>query len=49
VPQDNAEAWRGELEGITADLVSERYQGGAYTAIEYSRSASSPLDHFAPE
>ncbi|MFN7903263.1 MAG: NAD(P)-dependent oxidoreductase, partial [bacterium] len=48
-PQDNAETWRAELEGITADPVSERYQGGAYTAIEYSRNAPSPRDHFAPE
>jgi uronate dehydrogenase len=48
-PQDNAEAWRAELEGITADPVSERYQGGAYTAIEYSRSAPSPRDHFGSE
>jgi uronate dehydrogenase len=48
-PQDNAESWRAELEAITSDPVSERYQGGAYTAIEYSRDAPAPRDTFALE
>jgi len=49
LPQDDAEARRAEHEGITADPVSERYQGGAYTVMEYSRSAPSPRDYFALE
>ena len=46
-PQDSAEPFRAEVEHITADPVSERYQGGGYTAIEYSRKAPSPRDAFA--
>ena len=34
---------------ITADPVTERYQGGGYTAIEYSRATPSPRDPFALE
>jgi uronate dehydrogenase len=46
-PQDSAEPFRSEVEHITADPVTERYQGGGYTAIEYSRQAPSPHDAFS--
>lgn len=48
-PQDSAEPFRAEVEHITADVVTERYQGGGYTAIEYSRKAPSPRDAFELE
>jgi uronate dehydrogenase len=49
-PQDSAEAFRGELEGkALGDAVEERYQGGPYCSIEYSRAAPSPRDAFALE
>lgn len=46
-PQDTAEVHRDDVQGIFADPVSERYQGGGYTAIEYSRATPSPRDPFA--
>ena len=46
-PQDSAEPFRAEVENITADPVTERYQGGGYTAMEYSRKAPSPRDAFS--
>ncbi len=46
-PQDSAEPFRAEVEHLTADPVTERYQGGGYTAIEYSRQAPSPRDAFS--
>ena len=47
-PQDSAEAWRDRVGGITSgDPVEERYQGGSYTAMGYSRAAPSPRDPFA--
>ncbi len=46
-PQDSAEPYRKEVEGIRADPITERYQGGSYTAMEYSRPAPSPRDAFA--
>lgn len=46
-PQDSAEPFRAEVEHITADPVSERYQGGGFTAFEYSRKAPSPRDVFS--
>lgn len=48
-PQDTAEAYRDDVQGILADPVSERYQGGGYTAIEYSRASPAPRDPFALE
>jgi uronate dehydrogenase len=48
-PQDSAEPWRPEVGSITADPVTERYQGGGYTAIEYSRRTPSPRDAFSLE
>ena len=42
-PQDSADTFAGQLAGkISGDPVVERYQGGAYCANEYSRSAPSP-------
>ena len=50
VPQDNAEDYRAEVGHITSgDPVEERYQGGGYTSIEYSRATPSPRDQFALE
>ncbi len=48
-PQDSAEPWRPEVGHITADPVTERYQGGGYAAIEYSRAQPSPKDAFTLE
>jgi uronate dehydrogenase len=48
-PRDSAEGWRPEVAHITADPVTERYQGGGYTAIEYSRAKPSPRDAFSLE
>ena len=42
-------AWRAELEGaVSGDPEEERYQGGAYCSIGYSRPGPSPRDPFAP-
>jgi uronate dehydrogenase len=47
-PQDSAEAWRAALEDkVSGDPVEERYQGGGYCSIEYSRSSPSPRDPFS--
>ena len=46
-PQDTAEIYRDDVQGIFSDPVSERYQGGGYTAIEYSRLSPSPRDPFS--
>jgi len=48
-PQDSAEPYRAEVEHIRADPITERYQGGSYTALEYSRPTPSPRDQFAIE
>ena len=38
-PQDSADAYAERLEGRTSsDPIAERYQGGGFTAIDYSRS-----------
>ena len=42
-PQDSADPYAGQLAGkLSGDPVEERYQGGAYTSIEYSRKAPAP-------
>jgi uronate dehydrogenase len=47
-PQDSAEAWRDRVGHITSgNPVIERYQGGSYTAIGYSRAKPSARDAFA--
>ncbi|MFC0410667.1 NAD-dependent epimerase/dehydratase family protein [Roseomonas elaeocarpi] len=46
-PEDSAESYRDKVGGIHADPVSERYQGGGYTASGYSRAQPSAPDAFA--
>jgi uronate dehydrogenase len=48
-PRDSAEAYRGEIEKVVSDSpVEERYQGGFYCPIEYSREGGfSPRDPFS--
>jgi uronate dehydrogenase len=49
-PRDNADAYRAALEGkVSGDPVIERYQGGAYTRIDYTRDGVSPSDCFELE
>jgi uronate dehydrogenase len=50
-PKDSAEAFRAEIEGVVSgDPVEERYQGGFYCPIEYSRKGGfSPRDPFSLE
>jgi len=46
-PQDSAETFRDEVGHIvSSDPVEERYQGGGYCSIEYSRAAPSPRQAF---
>ena len=46
-PQDTADVFAGQLAGKLSDNpVTERYQGGAYTATDYSRAKPSPKDLF---
>jgi len=47
-PQDSAEVYRDRVGGIVSgDPIEERYQGGSYPPMEYSRSTPSPRDPFA--
>ena len=47
-PEDSAEAFRAKVEGkLSGDPVAERYQGGDYTAMDYTRGRPSPRDAFA--
>jgi uronate dehydrogenase len=48
-PQDSSEAFRAEVGHIVSDdPVEERYQGGGYCSIEYSRKGGfSPSDQFS--
>lgn len=46
-PQDSAEAYRAEVEGKLGDPIAERYQGGAYASMGYSRAVPAPRDPFA--
>ena len=48
-PQDSAEPFRAEVEHITADPVTERYQGGGFPTMEYSRATPSPRDPWSLE
>ena len=44
-PQDSADGWAAQLGGVVSnDPVEERYQGGAYTSMEYSRPAPVPAN-----
>jgi len=43
LPQDSADTYAGQLAGKVSDSkVQERYQGGAYTVIDYTRAAPPP-------
>lgn len=47
-PQDSADPFADRLAAaVSDDPIEERYQGGPYCAIEYSRSEPSPRDPFA--
>jgi uronate dehydrogenase len=48
-PKDSAESYRAGIEGVVSDSpVEERYQGGFYCPIEYSRKGGfSPRDVFS--
>ena len=49
-PEDSAEAHRAEVGHIVSDdPVEERYQGGSYCSMEYSRKGPSPRDQFSLE
>lgn len=50
-PEDSAETFRAEVGHIVSDdPVEERYQGGGYCSIEYSRTGGfSPKDQFSLE
>ena len=42
-PADSADGFAGQMGGkVSGDAVVERYQGGAYTAMDYSRTARPP-------
>jgi uronate dehydrogenase len=46
-PQDSADTFAGQLGGkLSGNPVTERYQGGVYTAEEYSRTTPSPRHIF---
>jgi uronate dehydrogenase len=46
-PQDSADTFAGQLAGkLSGNPVVERYQGGAYCGMEYSRATPSPRDIF---
>jgi uronate dehydrogenase len=43
VPQDSADPFAGQLAGkVSGDSVEERYMGGAFCAIDYSRTEAAP-------
>jgi uronate dehydrogenase len=46
-PQDSADTFAGQLAGkVSGDPVEERYMGGAFCAMGYSRSAPAPAELF---
>jgi uronate dehydrogenase len=43
LPQDSADVFAGQLAGkVSGDPVAERYQGGGFTAMDYTRAAPPP-------
>ncbi len=49
-PQDSAEAYRDKVGGkVSGNPVTERYQGGSYPTMDYTRAAPSPRDAFSLE
>ena len=46
-PQDSADAFAGQLAGkVTDSPIAERYQGGGFTALDYSRKSPAPAALF---
>lgn len=46
-PQDSADPYAGQMAGkVSANPVAERYQGGGFCAMDYTRSAPSPAKLF---
>lgn len=49
-PKESADFYSAEVKDIRGkDLIAERYQGGSYPAMEYSRDTPSPVDPFTSE
>ncbi len=49
-PRDSADGWAAQLGAVvSADPVEERYQGGGYCSMDYSRTAPSPADPLKAE
>jgi uronate dehydrogenase len=47
-PKDTAERYRDQVGGkVSGDPVTERYQGGGYPAMDYTREKPSPRDAFS--
>ncbi len=47
LPRDTADTYAGQMAGKVSDsAIQERYQGGAYTIIDYSREAPPPAPLF---
>jgi uronate dehydrogenase len=46
-PQDSVDSYTGKLDGHTSgNPIAERYQGGGYCAMEYSRNRPAPIKMF---
>ncbi len=44
-PRDSADGWAAQLAGVVSqDAVEERYQGGAFTRMDYTRDRPVPAD-----
>jgi uronate dehydrogenase len=47
LPRASADTYAGQVGGITSDdPVEERYQGGGYCSIDYTRTEAAPKDIF---
>jgi uronate dehydrogenase len=50
LPEDTADPYAGQLSGtVSGNPIQERYQGGAYTVMDYTRSTPPPPRLFAKE
>jgi uronate dehydrogenase len=46
-PRDSADPFAGQLSGkVSGDPVEERYMGGAFCSIDYSRAELAPMGLF---
>jgi uronate dehydrogenase len=46
-PEDSADGFAGQLAGkVSGDPIEERYMGGGFCSMAYSRSAPAPADLF---